>query len=300
MVDVTIIIVNYNTKQLLEDCIRSIYEKTFDVNVEIIVVDNASSDGSQKFVKNNFPKAILIESEFNLGFGLANNLGAKSAKGDFLFFLNSDTVLVENSIKIMFDFFKQNEIKLNIGAIGALLIDSGFKINGFGSHFPSCKELTNSNLARVPIVSYFVSKWQDKIYPLEKEYFEIDYIIGADLFMRKSLFDKLKGFSKKFFMYYEESDLQKRIANIGLQRYIITNTKIIHLEDGSGKVIQKYSNRKRTIVHNSRNIYLKRNDSQNFSKFALIDFMILILNFFNFKYSFKENFSYFREILKTY
>lgn len=300
MVDVTIIIVNYNTKQLLGDCIQSIYEKTFDVNFEIIIVDNASNDGSQGFIRKNFPKIVLIESEFNLGFGLANNLGAKSAKGNSLFFLNSDTVLFENSIKILIDFFKINEKKLNIGVLGAVLVDEKHTINGFGSHFPTCTEENTINLRKIPIVKWFVSIPQRQSYNFENCCFEVDYVIGADMLLRKELFDKMNGFSKEFFMYYEESDLQKRIANLGLKRYIITNTKIIHLEDGSGKVIQKYSNRKRTIVHKSRNIYLRRNDEENFSKFASIDFIILILNFLNFKYSFKENFSYFREILKTY
>lgn len=300
MVDVSIIIVNYNTKQLLEDCVKSIYEKTFDVNFEIIIVDNNSNDGSQEFIRNNLPKTVLIESEFNLGFGLANNLGAKSAKGEFLFFLNSDTVLLENSIKILIEFFKIKEKKLNIGVLGAMLVDKKHTINGFGSHFPTCSEENIINLRKIPFIKWFVSIPQKESYNFENGYFEVDYVIGADMLLRKELFDEMNGFSKDFFMYYEESDLQKRMDNLGFKRYITTKTKIIHLEDGSGKVIQKYSNRKRTIVHKSRNIYLRRNDEENFSRFAPIDFIILILNFLNFKYSFKENFSYFREILKTY
>lgn len=300
MVDVTIIIVNYNTKQLLGDCIQSIYEKTFDVNYEIIIVDNASNDGSQEFIRKNFPKTVLIESEFNLGFGLANNLGAKSAKGKFLFFLNSDTVLFENSIKILTEFFKSKEKKLNIGVLGAMLVDEKHTINGFGSHFPTCTEENLINLRKIPIVKWFVSIPQRQSYNFENSYFEVGYVIGADMLLRKELFDKMNGFSKEFFMYYEESDLQKRIHNNGFRQYVLTKTNIIHLEDGSGKVIKKYSNRKRAMVHKSRNIYLKRNDTENYSKYALIDRVILALNFFNFKYSFKENLSYFREILKTY
>ncbi|MDO9276312.1 MAG: glycosyltransferase family 2 protein [Lutibacter sp.] len=298
--NVSIIIVNFNTKDLLANCLQSIYEQTHNLNFEIIVVDNASNDGSQSFVKSNFPQVILVQSKINLGFGLANNLGANQSKGEFLFFLNSDTILVENSVKILFDFFKLNEASLNIGVLGSILIDERFQTNGFGSHFPTCKEENILNLKKIPLIKLLMSDLKNKEYVLSKDYFEIDYVIGADMFMRKALFEKLNGFCKDFFMYYEESDLQIRIKNIGLKRYITTKTKIIHLEDGSGKIIKKYSNRKRTIVHKSKNIYLKKNDKENFLNYVMLDIIVLILNFLNFKYSFRENLNYFREIIKTY
>jgi len=297
---VSIIIVNYNTCQLLINCLKSIYETTFSIDYEVIVVDNASVDESQENIKTNFPQAVLIESETNLGFGRANNLGSKQAKGEFLFFLNSDTILIENSIKIMLEFFQKNENDLSLGALGAILIDEHYKTNGFGSHFPICNEENRTNLKKIPIIKFLIPASNKREYNIEQEYFKIDYIIGADMLMRKTLFEELDGFSEEFFMYYEESDLQKRMDNLALKRYITTKTKIIHLEDGSGKVIKKYTNRKRTIVHKSKNIYLRRNDKENFSKYALLDFIVLILNFLNFKYSFRENLSYFREIVKTY
>lgn len=298
--NVSIIIVNYNTKDLLVNCIKSIYLQTNDLQFEIIVVDNASEDGSQQILKTHYPNIKLIESEVNIGFGKANNLGAKLAKGEFLFFLNSDTILVGNSIKIMIEFFQKYEMDLHIGALGAILIDEHYKTNGFGSHFPKCKEENINNLKKISLLKYFTLVTKKQEYDVKQEYFEIDYIIGADLLMKKSLFEKLDGFSKEFFMYFEESDLQKRMDNLGHKRYVTTKTKIIHLEDGSGKTIKNYSNRKRTIVHKSKNIYLKRNDKENYSKYALLDFVVLILNFLNFKYSFRENLTYFREIIKTY
>jgi len=300
MIDVSIIIVNFNTKELLDKCIYSIINNTFNLQYEIIVVDNCSTDGSQNYIRITYPQVIIIESNTNLGFGLANNIAANSAKGEFLFFLNSDTVLINNSIIILREFFKNNERELNIGVLGVMLIDEKQNINGFGSHFPTCAEENRINFRKIPIVKWFVSIPYRQSYNFENDYFAVDYVIGADMFLKKELFDEINGFSSEFFMYYEESDLQKRIANLGLKRYIITTTKIIHLEDGSGKVIQKYSNRKRTIAHKSRNIYLKRNDGENFLKFAFLDFIILILNFFNIKYTFKEKLSYFMEILKTY
>ena len=101
---VSIIIVNYNTKQLTLNCLKSIYEYTKDIDFEIIVVDNASSDGSVEAIRESFPIVNVIGSNENLGFGRANNLGAKYAQGKYLFLLNSDTLLIENSIKKLYDF----------------------------------------------------------------------------------------------------------------------------------------------------------------------------------------------------
>ena len=179
----------------------------------------------------------------------------------------------------MFDFFISNQARLNIGVIGSVLIDKQFQTNGFVSHFPTCKEEKRLNLKKIPLIKFLISDLKKNEYDLSKDYFEIDYVIGADMFMRKSLFDKLDGFSKEFFMYYEESDLQKRMNSFNFKSYITTITKIIHLEDRSGKVINKYSNKKRTLVHKSKNSYLKRNDKKFFWNYAIFDYIIFILNF---------------------
>lgn len=298
--NVSIIIVNYNTRDLLANCINSIYKFTKNITFEIIIVDNASTDGSQKYVKFNFPQVILIESDENLGFGKANNLGVKDAKGEFLFFLNSDTLLIENSIGKLFSFFLENENKLNIGVLGSILVDENLESNGYGNSFPTCNKENRKNWNRIPFLKHLFYNPTLKTYDFENDYFEIDYVIGADMFLRKTLFDKVEGFYKNFFMYYEESDLQKRIQNLGFRQYIFTKTKIIHLEEGSGKVIKNYSNRKRIITHQSKVIYLKRNDRKDYNKYVFFDFLFLVSNFFNFKYTIIENFKYFKDILKTY
>jgi len=298
--DVSVIIVNYNTKDLLDNCLKSLYKHTKDLEFEIIVVDNASTDYSQEFIKSSFPDVILIESETNLGFGKANNLGAQYAKGEFLFILNSDTILLENSINTLFEFYKKNSYDLNIGVIGALMIDENFKINGFGSEFPNCRSEIRNILSTLPVIKKIVPPKSNKNYPIQDAFFEIDYVLGADMFVSADIFNRFKGFSNDFFMYYEESDLQKRIRDSGLKNYIISTTKIIHLEDGSGKKINNYSNTKRIIVHESKNIYLKKNDFKKFHFYKIIDFSFLLLNLINYKYSFKENRNYFSKIIKTY
>ena len=297
---VSIIVVNYNTKDITENCIASIITQTKDVEYEIILVDNASVDGSKEYFKNR-KEICYIYSNENLGFGKANNLGAEKAKGELLFLLNSDTILIENSIKKMLDFFCQNEEGLKIGVLGCLLIDEKYEINGYGDEFPSCKKEIKNYLSLIPIINFFVKKEKRKPTEFKNDYFEINYVIGADMLMRKKNFLKLNGFDEDFFMYYEESDLQKRIKSIlNLKNYVYTKTRIIHLEDASGKNIKKYTNKKRIIVHKSKNLYLKKNDYKNFRKYKMYDNLFLWLSKFNKKYTKQEYFEYFTEIKKTH
>ena len=134
--DVSIIIVNYNTKQLLADCLNSIYEQTKDINFEVIVSDNGSKDGSIEMLKADFPQVILIENNANLGFGAANNRGLAIAKGKYIFYLNSDTILLNNAVKYFFDYFEENGDKENIGALGGNLLNTqGYTTDSGGTFF---------------------------------------------------------------------------------------------------------------------------------------------------------------------
>lgn len=298
---VSIIIVNYNTKQITNNCLNSIKQYTENIDYEIILVDNASTDGSKEHFENR-KDITYIYSKENLGFGRANNLGAKSASGEFLFLLNSDTILIENSIQKIYDFYIKYEKELKIGALGCLLVDENLVVNGYGDRFPSCKEEISNYLSRIPLLNFFYKKnTKNKTDYLSNEYFEIDYVIGADIFIRKEKFTEIKGFDEDFFMYYEESDLQKRIKTIlNLKNYVHTKTRIIHLEDASGKNIKKYTNKKRIIVHKSKNLYLKKNDYKNFRKYIMYDNLFLWLSRFNKKYTSQEYVEYKNEIKKTH
>ena len=119
----SIIIVNYNTKSLLRNCLTSVYDLTSDITFEIIVSDNGSTDGSIEMLKTEFPQVILIENNANLGFGAANNRALDIAKGKYIFYLNSDTVLLNNACKIFYDYWESAQNKDSIGAIGANLLD---------------------------------------------------------------------------------------------------------------------------------------------------------------------------------
>lgn len=298
--DISIIIVNYNTADLTLNCLRSIFEFTQDVSFEVILVDNASTDDSVIRIKNKYPAVVVIESLENIGFGRANNLAAERAGGNFLFFLNSDTLLIENSLKKFLEIFVTKEDSLNIGVLGCVLVDESLNTNGFGSTFPTPKLLMEESLARIPFLNKMISVPVSPSYNLDRDVFEVEYVIGADMFMRKDVFVDFKGFDRDYFMYYEESDLQLRMHRIGYRNYVYTGTKIIHLEDGSGKHQRRYSNLKRTILKKSRITYVKKNFPREYFIYKVFDKTTLLLNFFNRKYAFRENWAYVRAILKKY
>lgn len=298
--DVSIIIVNYNTKVLTINCIQSILDFTKDVSYEIIVVDNASTDGTLSEVGTLYPDIKIIGLQENVGFGRANNAGSEVAKGEFLFFLNSDTLLVENSLKKMIDFFRSHEKSLNLGVLGCILVDEQLKTNGFGSNFPNPTTFLQESLRKIPLVRNFVKSDVSISYDVSSEFFNIDYVIGADMLMKRSLFNYFNGFDKDYFMYYEESDMQLRLFRNGYENYIYSGTKIIHLEDGSGKSQLKYSNRKRIILHQSKITYMQKNFGREYSKFKSIDIITLILNIFNKRYTFAENVKYVSAIISKY
>lgn len=294
--NVSIIIVNYNTKKLLSDCLTSIFAHTNGISYEILVVDNASVDGSQEMIINDFPDVFLIASDLNLGFGKANNLGAKKAKGEFLFLLNSDTVLQNNAVKIFYDFFKNSAID-KIGGIGCLLENKeGLKIHSSGD-FPTIKK----------ILSKYLFSYLDKLFLLERKnnekltfvknqsYFEVNYITGADLFISKDVFLQVNGFDKDFFLYYEETDMQKRMSYLGFTNYIIEGPKIIHLVNASSK---GSSLKLSTIQLESMYLYLLKH-SNKFS-FCIFKFMLTIIRFpvlFDFRYSIKDRLKYLRTLI---
>lgn len=233
-IDVTIIIVNYNTKKLTIDCIKSIIEFTKDVVYEIIVVDNASIDDTCHEIRKLFPDIKLIESEINLGFGKANNLGATYANGKYLFFLNPDCLLLENSIFKFFNYFETNNYDEKLGVIGCTLIDKFNIMNTSYQKFPTpCRNIRKIIISRLN--SLFKTKFIEKgsqNYKLNNSN-EVDFITGADLFIPLKIFNKLNGFDPIFFMYFEETDLQKRLSQLSLKRVILNDTNIIHLEGGS-------------------------------------------------------------------
>ena len=282
---ISIIIVNYKVKEELFECIDSIYSSKPKTPFEIIIVDNDEVKTIEKDLRKKFPKARYIESEKNLGFGGGNNLGAKFAKGEYLFFLNPDTRVLRNSIDNLFNFIKSNK---NIGIVSPLLVDSN--LSPFKTQ--SKKELT-------PISALYSFSLLRKLFPYKSIYndkffdtwdrsipIETDTIPGAAIMVSKKLFDKVSGFDERFFLYFEENDLSRRIKNLDYKLFINPKSKIIHKVGQSTKQVK---NRDKYFTK-SRFLYLKKHYGLikslplelilRLNKKILIVFIILIISAF--------------------
>jgi GT2 family glycosyltransferase len=243
--DVSIILVSYNTKDLTRDCIKSIYEKTEGLDYDIWVVDNASSDGSQQMIKDEFPAVKLIESSENLGFGRANNLAIKQSDSKYCFLLNTDTVLVNNAVKILFDFMEKPE-NSEVGACGGQLYNADMSLQDSIGEFDTLERLKNKALGvdfnrtgfrlkhifKTKIMHHKETLEQDKTYVFLSN-FEPDYIIGADLMLRKSVLEKTGLFDERIFMFGEEAELCFRIKKNGFKIKFVPESQIIHFGGAS-------------------------------------------------------------------
>ena len=230
--DVSIIFVNYKTKDFTINAIKSVIEKTQGIDFEIFVVDNNSQDGSIEAIEQNFPNINIIKNTTNKGFGAANNIAIKQAKGKYIFCLNTDTLLINNAIKIMFEFMEKIENQ-NVGVCGGYLYDSNSNPAAAGGHFPNIVDLLYKFkfLPKSLYLKYGMSLTSNYLEKIEK----IDHIIGADIFFRKSVLDEIGLFDVKYFMYLEETDLCFRIKKAGYNVKFVKDAKIIHVEGKSSK-----------------------------------------------------------------
>ena len=259
--DVSVIIVNYNTLEMTQTCINSVFDKTSGLEFEIILVDNGSTDGSKEHFEQD-KRITYVYSEENLGFGRANNLGYAQAKGEYLFFLNSDTYLLNNAIYLLWKGLKEHDEKTrNVACAGTMLLDTNENIIHSYAKFPS-------KWRNFLIISLYVVLWKLHIlkslpstsnygYEIEKEsaVFDVDYITGADLMVKKDVADRYGLFDSDFFMYCEETEMEHRYMKKGLRRIIVQGPKIVHLE---GKSNAKHSPKRVTMVMCSSFLYQKK------------------------------------------
>lgn len=230
---VSIILVNYNAVALIRQCLRSIYEHTKEISFEIIVVDNASTDNSRQVVHSEFSGVNLIESPLNLGFSRGNNLGASKAKGTYFLFLNTDTILFENSIRMLAEYLDAHP---GVGAIGPkILFEDGYFQLSAGRLPGLAREFIDK------IVYSLARKWRKVVCPLLEYRYkttkEVGWLTGACMMVRRSIFSEVNGFDENIFMYFEDKDLCKRINVSGCQIIYYPLTSMIHLLAGSsGKI----------------------------------------------------------------
>lgn len=228
---VSIIIVNYNTKVYITDCIQSIYKNIRTVPFEILVVDNNSSDGSQSYIREIFPKVRLMLLDKNMGFGTANNAGVKEAKGKYVFLLNSDTIVTKDILTPLISFYEKHP-EQKIGALGTLLISREHEILHSFGNFPNLLLSRTKEPDKPKILQYILAHYSSTV----------DVVVGADLFMARNTYLQFTGFDERIFLYEEELEFQYRMQLEGYASIIINEQGIIHLEGKSSQdfVKKKY------------------------------------------------------------
>lgn len=225
--DVSIILVNYNTAKVTEQCIDSIFSRTHDLCFEIIVVDNASTDESREMFSRRMD-ITYIYSEINLGFGRGNNLGLQFANGKNILFLNTDTILLNNAIKILSDYLNSNPC---VGACGGNLYNRDLMPTLSFERLRLSIKREICKLTKGSLLWLFYGR--NRFFNYSGHPLEVGYVSGADFMTRKALLDEVGGFSDDIFMYYEESELTERIVKVGYKIHSVPNAKIQHLEGGT-------------------------------------------------------------------
>ena len=227
MINVSIIIVNYKTKELVENCIRSIVQHTSDIEYEIIIVDNNSNDCSLSYLENTdfkFPAIRYIQLGANIGFAGANNAAVRVADSKYLLFLNPDTLLLNNAVRIFFDFLENSPP--DVCAVGTNLKNQHGKPEISFGRFPSLREEVYK--LGYNLIYFSKSKYSSAV-ASENFTGAVDYINGADLFVRTSVFNETGQFDEAFFLYFEETDWCMRATAMGYKNFIIAEPEIIQL-----------------------------------------------------------------------
>lgn len=230
----SIIIVNYNVKHYLEQCLVSVSKALNGIDSEIIVVDNNSSDGSQQMLAQNFSHIQNILNIENFGFSKANNQALKIAKGEYVLLLNPDTLVENNTFLKAIHFMDSHP---DAGGLGVKMI------NGKGEYLPESKRgfptpatafFRFSGLARIRSKSKKYNKYHLGNLDPDKTH-QIEVLAGAFMFLRKSVLDKIGFLDEAFFMYGEDIDLSYRITKAGFKNYYFPETRIIHYKGESTK-----------------------------------------------------------------
>ncbi|HHT9132399.1 MAG TPA: glycosyltransferase family 2 protein [Candidatus Tripitaka californicus] len=255
--ELSIIIVNWNTRDLLQECLESLY-KTTNVPFDLYVVDNASTDDSPGMVRAQFPQARLVVNQENLGFAPANNQILKGIHTPFVFLLNPDTVLLEGAITGMLDFLKATPDAAIVAP--QYLNKDGTRQNSF-DNFPSlATELLNKGLLRALLPGWFPSKRGNHKGPLE-----VESVIGAAMMLRQEVFRQVGFFDEDYFLYLDESDLCFRLKKAGWRCLHLPHLRIYHVGGGGKRKV-----RAEATIEYYRSLYKFFRKNRGWSSYALL------------------------------
>ena len=255
---VSVIIVNWNTKDILQNCLDSIYQTIDNLSCEIIVVDNASSDGSTEMLQERYPQVIKFYNKVNRGFGAANNQAFAIMKGKYALLLNTDAILTPGAINKLYSFANTHPQAAIV--CGQLLNADGSKQNSVAA-FPSLPSLLiNTSLLEYIFPQWYPSKRYEHTFPIE-----VDSAIGACMMIRKKALDEAGFFDERYFFFFEETDLAYAFHSKGWSVYHVPDAFIYHLQGQSighnvGSRIEFYRSRYQFLRkwHNSPYYYLAK------------------------------------------
>ena len=250
---IAIVLVSYNTVDLtiraLDCALEALAECDFPVS--ITVVDNASRDDSVSRIRAEFPSVTVIESSTNLGFGSANNLAVSRSNSEYVLLLNTDAYLQPASLQVL-----SNHLRLhpNVAVVGPKILNADGSVQTAAWNFPSPLQSLfeysgiGNLFHRVPVIGGY-RRWD------HNKTQRVPWLIGACILIRRSVFLDMGGFDTNFFMYAEETDLQKRIRNAGHDIHLCTETQVVHLGGGSGTL---ESESVRRYFYNSQDLYMRK------------------------------------------
>lgn len=259
----SIVIVNYNVSHFLEQCLNAVQKATEKIQAEIWVVDNASSDGSVKMVKQNFPEVNVIANSNNVGFSKANNQAIEQSSGEYVLLLNPDTVVKEDTFEKCVAFMDAHP---KAGALGIKMID------GKGNFLPESKRSLPT-----PKVAFYKIFGLSSLFPKSKtfgryhlghlskdENHEVEILSGAYMFMRKSVLGEVGVLDETYFMYGEDIDLSFRITQAGYKNYYFSDSSIIHYK---GESTKKGSINYVMVFYRAMIIFAKKHFSAQYARF---------------------------------
>jgi GT2 family glycosyltransferase len=266
----SIIIVNWNTRDITRACLRSVSEHAASLDYEVIVVDNASSDGSAEMIRAEFPAVRLIANESNVGFGRANNQAMRVARGQYFFLLNSDTVIFDDAIERLVNFIASDA---SIGIAGCKLLFEDRTLQASCSRFPSLRVALLEDLM---LYKFLPRRLQGELllggYWPHDHTRDVDAVWGAAMILRRQVFEQTGGFDERIFMYGEDLEWCMRVRDHGWRIAFTPAAAIIHLNHKSSE--QKYGDERIDLCHKrAYEIYRRR------AGFAAMLVMMLIKTF---------------------
>lgn len=254
MVDISIIIVNYNTEELVRACIRSIVENTSGLRYEIVVVDNASQSFDVAGFQHEFPKVRLINSRENLGFSKGNNLGIQNSAGKYVVLLNSDTYLQENAFGSMLCYMEANP---RVGVLSPKIVYPDGRHQSVAQRFPSLHYLLFELLRLQKIVGRrYAGRVLLGAFFNHKETVSADWVWGTSMMIRRDVIDLLPGgqLDESYFMYWEDVQWCRDISNLGYKIVFYADVEVVHIQGAS-------KGDKRALIEENYRKFLAKNYS---------------------------------------